>query len=338
MKNMGKKHGTTFIEIVLALSIIGIISLAIFNNIFFSIKQNSLADKKQKNSIIGQMVYEEIKNISDEKFKDMLFSLRDRRTFSDLVDGFTDITNETINEKITKEINKKLAGEGTNYFKLYKENESDLYVLISFSGLDFTKENMGLNIKYPIKGKNDADYSDWIQESSCDASFTIEEENDLYKVIIKRKGIKTHSIINNLEIDQIRGQVLCKSKDIIIQNMGNKPITQEISGNDGAQIYINNNTDEKFKFILKNESNDSMKIYLNQKSSDNDNENGKIEFSSNGEKIQIFLNDSNANPFGENVKTSNVCKYKVSIFNEENGTVKNMSEIIGYKKFKRSGE
>lgn len=333
MKIRAKKKGTTFLEIVLALSIIGVISVAIFNNIYFSLRQNKMAEKRQQESLVQQMVFEELTSLGDSEFRDMLRSLD-----NDSEDSYSFLPGEFVENKNISTKNYLAEGsERIDQFKVYQKRGTDIYVKIYFE--DFTRgnENLGVDKNYTVSGVDVSDADTWKGQNECPLVFILDKKTvageTKYSFEITGSNMNVQVKYEGLELDDLEGIIKLDDKgELLIKNIRKADKRFMITGND-FDIFIKNITEENVPFKILNDSEKTMNIYVDQKLKNG--VDGRVSFTTYGDKIKFYMNDSVANPDAERMERHSMCEFKISVFEFSNGSFKKHSSIPGYKKFKR---
>lgn len=322
-----KREGVTFLEIVLALAIIGIISTAIFNNIYYSMRVNNMAEIKQNSSIVGQSAYESMENMGELKFKEMLGAFKEGTEFS-----FMDSQFEEVSDVVKEEF--KDSGENIETFKVYKSLKvKGVFLKISLEKFDHRKDSFGIKEEFAVNGEGNNGYTQWKVEEDCLGIITFEKDNmDVYKITVKKNGTaivsewtKAKSETGKIEIkiSQESGKVDIKSVDWMKEYI--------TSGARGASLYIKNKTGEIVYITLENmERSKSLQMYVEEGKPGMDN----IKFTTFGENIEIRSNDISEDPKGEGMNLADICKYGIRVYNEKNGDYEEVSSVYGYKKFK----
>lgn len=333
MKIKVKKRGTTFLEIVLALSIIGVISVAIFNNIYFSLKQNKMAEKRQRESLVQQMVFEELTSLGEGEFRSMLMSLD-----NDLEDSYAFLPGEFIeNKNITT---KNYLAEGTErveQFKVYQKKGSDIYVKIYFE--DFTRgdDSLGVNKSYSVSGVDVPSADAWKEQEECPLVFILDKKTvageTKYSFEITGSNLNVQVKYEGLLLDELEGIIRLDDRgEMLIKNIRKADKRLMITDND-FDIFIKNITEVDVPFKVLNDSDKTMNIYVDQKLKNG--VDGSVAFTTFGDNIKFYINDSVANPNAERMEGHSMCEFKISIFEFSKGNFKKRSSIPGYKKFKR---
>jgi len=310
-----KKKGTSFLEIILALSIIGIISVAIFNNIVFSLKVNKETDGKQNSSILAQQVFEEIKNMGDDSFKQLALSMSEASGKAFLGSEFEEISDGEIIDKLQQD------GADLDTLKVFNKKHTELFVMISLPNL-----KAGLVNEYTTTVDNKP-VQEWKSMNKCEVRMEITKKEDLYEVKFYRDGIPPSKY--NMTKEELVLKVILDENEIRVYYKKNEFFSKAITGLAEVNMYIKDNTEEDFPYILSNNESARLNIYVEQKTS------GNSKFITYGNNIKVYSNEKSENPYGENITTESLCDLAVVVFKKNGNGITKMMELKGHKKFKR---
>ncbi|MCM1990844.1 hypothetical protein [Oceanirhabdus seepicola] len=312
-----KKKGTSFLEIIIALSIIGIISVAVFNNIYFSLKVNKEIDGKQNSSILAQHVFEEIKNMGDTRFKELVMSIAEtnKSKGNNSEDSFLGSKFEEIRSgDIIDELEK--YGQNIDSSKVFNKENTDLFVVISFPNLKTGEEE---------KKSDNKLVPEWKTMKECEVGMEITEHGEIeYEVIFYLKGKEYTKFQCSKE--QLFPKVSLEGNVIKIYSQKNKKFEEAITK---GNMFIKDNTGEDFSYILSNNGSLGLKLYVEHQTA------GNIDFITYGNKIKVYSNDREKTPDGENITIDSLYDFNVAVFREHGNNITKMIELKGHKKIKR---
>lgn len=333
MKFRAKKRGVTFLEIVLALSIIGIISITVFNNIYFSLRQNKLAQRRQEESLVQQTIFEELSSLGNDDFKNMLMSLD-----NELEESFPFLPSEFIEKKDST--TKTFLAEGTEkieQFKVYQKKGSDIYAKILFHDYTRGDKSLGVDKEYSISGI-DGEYDDgWKGINECSLAFILDKKTlaglTTYSFEITGANQNVRVKYEGLALEDLEGIIsMFDNSEMLVKNVRESD-KRLVVAQDEYNVFIKNATEVDVPFKVLNESDKTLNIFVDQKLKNGGN--GRVLFTTYGDNINFFMNDSVVNPNAERIDGYSMCKFEISVFQFSNGNFKKHSSIPGYKKFKR---
>ncbi|WBW99588.1 type II secretion system protein [Oceanirhabdus sp. W0125-5] len=307
-----RKKGSTFLEIILALSIVGIISIAVFNNIYFSLKANKEIDKRQNSSIIAQDVYEKIKNMGQDDFQNLAKSLGNKDENSFFGEEYTEIINS----------DKKKFGENLNTFKVFNKKNTELYVKVSLPEV-----NTGLVITPGISADNH-NLHEWKSFSSCEVGIEITNKDvNSYHVQFYHDGVAStpfqrakEELMPKVSLDGNFVRVYFNNENVFEKN-----ITYDEDGQvKDLNMYIKDNSGGNLFYIFSNDAAAGLNLYLEHNGASN------TDFITYGDHINVYSNKN-----GENIRTDSVCNFTVAVYKKDSDDFIKIIEIKGHKKFKR---
>lgn len=345
--NRKRKMGSSFLEIIIALVIISIISVAIFDNIAFSLKVNKVINHKQTSSLLAQHVLEEIKNMSDDNFHKLAESITNKTENLFLGGEFEDL------DKNGNRGNFIIGSEDINTFKVFHKNGTELYVKVLLPKITIELVN-----EYNAAAKIEAE---WEDKEKCKIFLNISPGTDTnnYNVDVIDNEVSTSIPQESFQGSKVgllfkirlytdktdnkdKLKIYCINNEIDEKEIYSKDVS-ELNPGDDVNMYIKDTTTKGLNYIFDNISNIkadgtianpiqglNLNLYMEKK------EGNESEFLVDGSNIRVYgekINDTGEIIAGENIIIDSVCDFIIEVYKEDKNS--KLIKIEGHKKFKR---